>query len=121
MTVLGVIGDVLWILALSIMAGASRMAWGKVGKDIKVPLLWSPAGVTLWRAPRALALTLLPTGAFLINVYLLWGSRRMTGDLTVELIMLGLRATLAAILAMVHLTQVRRALNQLAEEGQIKL
>ena len=121
MNVLGVIGDVLWILALSIMAGASRMAWSKIGKDLRVPLLWSPSGVTLWRAPRGLALTLLPTAAFLISVYLLWGSRQMPGDLTVELIMLGLRATLAAILAVVHLTQVRRALNQLAAEGQIKL
>ena len=121
MNILGVIGDVLWILALSIMAGASRMAWGKIGKAIKVPLLWSPSGATLWRAPRGLALTLLPTVAFLISVYLLWGSRQITSDLTVELIMLGLRATLAAILAVVHLTQVRRALNQLAAEGQIKL
>jgi hypothetical protein len=121
MNIPAVIGDVLWILALSIMAGASRMAWGKIGSNLKVPLLWSPSGATLWRAPRGLALVLLPTFAFLVSVYLLWGSRQVAGDLAVALIMLGLRATLAAILAVVHLTQVRRALNQLAAEGQIKL
>jgi len=120
MNYLGVIGDVLWILALSIMAGASRMAWGKIGKDVKVPMLWSPSGVTVWRAPRAFALIALPLFAFLLSLWLMLGSRK-TMALEPAIMLLCVRATLAAIFAVVHLAQIRRALNQLVEEGQIKL
>ncbi len=120
MDILGVIGDVLWILALSIMAGASRMAWGKIPKGEATPVAWSPKGDTLLRLPRGPALVLLPAGAFAISLYLLVESRQADG-LTMLIIMLGLRATLAAIFAVIHLTQVRRALNQLAEEGKIRL
>ena len=120
MSILGVIGDILWILALSIMAGASRMAWGKIDKAVAVPMVWTMGGATLWRAPRAVALLLLPTAAFLLSLWLMIGSRQNpTGAMAV--ILLGLRATLAAILAMLHLAQVRRGLNQLVEEGQIRL
>ena len=115
----GVIGDVLWLLGLSIMAGASRMAWGKVA-DVLVPVIWSPSGKTLWRAPRAVALASLPTLAFLLSLWLLVESRRPQ-ETQWAIILLCLRALLAAIFAVVHLAQVRRALNQLAEEGQIKL
>ena len=119
MNVLGVIGDVLWLLALSIMAGASRMAWGKV-KDVLTPMVWSPSGKTLWRAPRAVALASVPTFAFLLSLWLLVESRRPQ-ETEWAIILLCVRAILAAIFAVVHLAQVRRALNQLAEEGQIKL
>ncbi|MBO9707190.1 MAG: hypothetical protein J7521_03160 [Caulobacter sp.] len=120
MNVLGVIGDVLWILTLSIMAGASRMAWSKIRKDVKVPMLWSPAGATVWRAPRGVALVLLPVVALLLSLWLLVGSRQPM-DPIVAVMLLCVRAILAAIFATVHLIQVRRALNQLAAEGQIQL
>jgi amino acid transporter len=119
MGVLAVLGDILWLLALSIMGGASRMAWGKV-RDVLVPVLWSPSGKTLWRAPRAVALASLPTIAFLLSLWLLVESRRPI-DLNLAIILLCVRAILAAIFAVVHLTQVRRALNQLITEGQIRL
>ncbi|MBI1683546.1 hypothetical protein [Caulobacter hibisci] len=120
MDIFGVIGDVLWILALSIMAGASRMAWRRIPKGEATPVAWAPKGETLLRLPRGPALVLLPAGAFAISLYLLVESRQAEG-LTLQLTMLGLRATLAAILAVIHLSQVRRALNQLAAEGKIRL
>jgi hypothetical protein len=119
MNFLAVIGDVLWLLALSIMGGASRMAWSRV-KDVLVPVLWSPSGKTVWRAPRAVALASTPTFAFLLSLWLLVESRQPQ-ETEWAIILLCVRATLAAIFAIVHLTQVRRALNQLAAEGQIKL
>ena len=119
MNILGIIGDVLWLLALSIMGGASRMAWGKV-RDVLVPMVWAPSGKTLWRAPRAVALASVPIFAFLLSLWLLVESRRPQ-EANWAIILLCVRAILAAIFAVVHLTQVRRALNQLAEEGQIKL
>jgi hypothetical protein len=119
MGVLAILGDILWILALSIMAGASRVAWAKIGKGIPVPMIWSPAGKTLWRAPRLVALTLLPTAAFLLSLYLLAISREPV-SLTFAVILLGVRATVASVLAMIHLAQVRRGLNQLGAEGRIR-
>jgi hypothetical protein len=83
-------------------------------------LLWSPSGKTLWRAPRAVALASLPTFAFLLSLWLLVESRRPVdaGDRDHPAV----RARHpGGDLRVVHLTQVRRALNQLAEEGQIKL
>jgi hypothetical protein len=77
-------------------------------------------GQTLWRAPRAVALASLPTFAFLLSLWFLFESRQPRA-LEIEIILLCVRAILAAIFAVVHLSQVRRALNQLAEEGQIKL
>ena len=32
------VGDALWIIALSIMASATRMAWGRMTPETKVPL-----------------------------------------------------------------------------------
>lgn len=119
MNIMGVIGDVLWLLSLSIMAGASRMAWSKV-REVLVPVFWAPSGQTLWRAPRAVALASLPTFAFLLSLWLLFQSRQ-PAEPTLAIMLLCVRAILAAIFAVVHLTQVRRALNQLAQEGQIKL
>ena len=119
MGVLSILGDILWILALSMMAGASRMAWGKIGKGLAVPMLWSPAGQTLWRAPRLIALTVLPTAAFLLSLYLLMVSRELP-TLVGAAMLLGVRATVAAVLTMLHLAQVRRGLNQLGAEGRIR-
>jgi hypothetical protein len=121
MTVLGVIGDVLWIFALSLMAGASRMAWRKIPKGVAVPVLWSGSNTTLARAPRLWALATLPIVAFVLSLFLLAGAHAAAAWSVEAVLMFGVRATLAAIFALVHLSQVRRALNQLAEEGQIKL
>ena len=121
MTVPGVIGDVLWIFALSLMAGASRMAWRKIPKGVAVPVLWSGGGTTLARAPRLWALATLPMVAFVLSLFLLAGAHAAPAWSVQAVLLFGVRATLAAIFALVHLSQVRRALNQLAEQGQIKL
>ena len=120
MNILGVIGDVLWILSLSIMAGASRMSWARIGKAVKVPMLWAPSGATVWRTSRGVALTALPIVALVLSLWMMVGSRKPMA-LELAVILLCVRAILAAIFAVVHLTQIRRTLNQLAEEGQITL
>ncbi|MFN3512512.1 MAG: hypothetical protein ACK41C_05680 [Phenylobacterium sp.] len=116
MTLLSIAADVLWILALSIMASTSRMAWRRMSADTRVPLRLHPAPA--WRVRRNLALPLPVLCAFAIGLAFLWG-HRAGSDAVHDVIFFGLRATLAAILALLHLQWLRGALDVLEAEGKL--
>jgi hypothetical protein len=105
--------DVLWILALSIMAGGARAAWNRMDADTRVPMQGN------WRLPRNIALPLPVALAFAFGLALLWGHHRAP-DLAYNVIFFGLRATLAAVLAMLHLQWLKGALETLQAEGALK-
>lgn len=113
MNVLSIAADTLWILALSIMAGGARAAWRRMDADTLVPIQGR------WRLPRNTALVLPVVLAFLLGMALLWG-HRSTGDLAYNVILFGLRATLAAVVAMLHLQWLKGALTTLQAEGKLK-
>ncbi|MBB3892777.1 hypothetical protein GGQ61_003513 [Phenylobacterium haematophilum] len=113
MNVLSIAADTLWIIALSIMAGAARMAWRRMDAEVMVPMIGT------WRLPRNLALVVPVAAAFVVGVVLLWGHRN-AADLSANVIFFGLRATLAAIVAMVHLQWLKGALSTLEAEGSLK-
>ena len=113
MNVLSFAADTLWIIALSIMAGAARMAWRRMDAEVMVPMIGT------WRLPRNLALIVPVAAAFVVGVVLLWGHRN-AADLSANVIFFGLRATLAAIVAMVHLQWLKGALSTLEAEGSLK-
>lgn len=113
MNVLSIAADTLWIIALSIMAGAARMAWRRMDAEVMVPMIGT------WRLPRNLALVVPVVAAFVVGVVLLWGHRN-AADLSANVIFFGLRATLAAIVAMVHLQWLKGALSTLEAEGSLK-
>ena len=112
MSFLSIAADVLWILALSIMAGGARAAWRRMGPDVLVPM----AGA--WRLRRNAALVLPVLLAFAVGLALLWGHRNAT-DLSYDVIFFGLRATVAAVAAMLHLQWLKAALATLEAEGQL--
>lgn len=118
--ILSLVGDVFWIAALALMAGASRWAWSQIKSGAKVPMGWTKTGEPRFRLPRALALIGLIAVAFLIGGYLKVESLspRMGPD-TVIIIFL-VRLTAAPLFAVIHLIQIRRALITLGEEGQLK-
>ena len=64
MLVFTYVGDVLWIIALSIMAGASRDAWKRTTPQTRMPMQFRADGAPLWRARRNSALLTLPIIAF---------------------------------------------------------
>jgi hypothetical protein len=80
-------------------------------------VLWTGLSATR-RLPRWAALLALPVVAFLIGAWLQIQSREPGLDLTGALIVLGVRATLAPLLAVLHLGRVQKALAILeAEDG----
>lgn len=110
---LSIAADVLWILSLSIMAGGARAAWRRMDAETRVPMQGS------WRLPRNVALPLPVVLAFMLGLVLLWGHRSAT-DLSYSVIFFGLRATLAAVVAMIHLQWLKGALETLQAEGALK-
>jgi len=117
MTLLSIAADILWIVALSIMASASLTAWRRMDADTKVPMQGDPRKAL--RLKRDLALGLPMALAFLFGAALLWGHRSVT-EITYDVIFFGLRATLAAVIAIMHLQWLRGALAALEAEGALK-
>ena len=107
------LGDALWILALSIMFGASRSAWRRIPPGVKPPVL----GV---RLPRGLAVWALPGSAFLLSLWALLYSRDWAEDADLAFILFGVRAVSASLLALLHLTWLGGAMTTLQREGQLK-
>ena len=90
------IGDAIWVIALTIMFSASTQASNRTAGDSHLPVL----GANL---PRTLALWALPGGAFAISLWFAYTAR--TTDLSADaaLILLGVRALSASLLALLHL------------------
>ncbi len=89
-------GDALWVVALSIMFSASTKASSRTAGEAKVPMLGTPM-------PRTLALWSLPGGAFAISLWMAFHARTADLDGDAAFILFGLRATLASVLALIHL------------------
>lgn len=115
---MSLIVDGLWIAVLSIMAGASRQAWRLILPDAQVPIAFDKAGQPKARTNKAIALLALPVvGAVLWIVLMALGRRFGPNEAMVSL---GLRALFAPIFALVHLSQLRRAMKALDDEGQLR-
>ncbi|WP_411286595.1 hypothetical protein [Phenylobacterium sp.] len=111
MTVLTITADVLWILALAIMAGASRQAWKRTPTGVRPPLM-------NWRVSRAVAFWALPAAAFAASLWLLW-VHRMAGPAE-TLLVFGVRAASASLFALLHLRWVGAAMRRLEAEGALR-
>jgi hypothetical protein len=102
MVFLSYAGDALWVVALTIMFAASRRAWGETAGRDKVAFLGG-------QAPRAIALWLLPAASFAASLWLVLRAREAAGDMAV--IVFGVRAVSAALLALLHLRWLEQALK----------
>jgi hypothetical protein len=107
------VGDALWVLALSIMFGASRQAWRRIPPGVKPPLMGA-------RLPRGLALWALPGAAFLLSLWFALTARTWSEDPDAAFILFGVRAVSASLLALLHLRWLGASLRTLQREGQLK-
>lgn len=117
---LGIVGDALWIVSLSIMASASHKAWARVPAETKMPLQFARDGRAMMRVPRHIALLLIPGVAFLLSLVLLWQNREIPPGTPDALVLFGIRATLAGLFALYHLRWLQAAMTQLDQEGALK-
>jgi hypothetical protein len=114
MNLLNVVGDALWIVSLSIQAAASRAAWGRIAPGTPTPLVLG------LRAPRAVALCLVPAIAFVVGAGLLVLYRDAAPWSDEAWLLFGVRATAAALFALAHLRWLTGALATLGREGALK-
>ena len=77
-------------------------------------------GKPTWRAKRNFALCLFPTVAFLVGLLLVVFNRNLGASPDQAMILFGVRAAVAPLLAVVHLRWLKEALAVLADEGQLR-
>jgi hypothetical protein len=95
-------GDALWVVALTVVFAASRAAWRQTQGRSSLPFLGG-------QARREVALWLLPAASFAAS---LWLALRARGaDDEAALIVFGVRAVSAPLLALLHLRWVARSLR----------
>ena len=96
------VGDALWVLALSIMFAASRHARRQTEGRARLRFLGG-------EAPRAVALWMLPTASFVASLWLALQARSVAED--TALLLVGVRAASASLLALLHLRWLAEALR----------
>lgn len=115
---LSIAGDVFWILALAIACSMSWAAQKRVPKDLSIPVAFRDEEV-LVRAPRLVALWLVPVVAMALGGWLKVESRALDLSVNDAWLWLGVRVTIAPLIAVLHLTQVRKGLEALDREGRL--
>jgi hypothetical protein len=118
LTVLTYLGDAVWILALSLMAGASRQAWSRMDAETLVPL--QPGAPKGPRLRRNIALSAAPAVAFLASLFLVAGVRSLSLTPDMALVLFGVRIVLAALATLAHLGWLRAVMAQLKAEGALR-
>ena len=100
--VLTYIGDALWVAALAIMFSASREAWRRTrpGEKLRLPIGEVGRGLGVWALPFA---------AFAFSLWLALEAREEQGDAI--LIVFGVRAVAASLLALLHLRWLQAVLK----------
>ena len=116
---LSIIGDAFWIMGLALMCSLSWSAWKRVPAGTQVPVAWK-GGAATTRVHRLAALWLVPALAIAAGIWLKFESRAPGLDAQGALIALGVRLTLALLMAVLHMSQIRRALLTIEAEGQLK-
>jgi hypothetical protein len=118
--VLGYAADALWILALAIMATASRQAWGRIPSDAVVPVVTAPDGSTALGAGRLAALSAVPVLAFAVGAALMVARIWADQNALAALALFFVRTTLAALFAVAHLRWLRTLLDRMQKARTLR-
>jgi len=120
LSVISILGDAVWIVAMAMIASATRAAWARMAADAQLPMQWSADRKPTWRAgkPLALAVTL---GVPLVFGLVLSGLARSPGLAADQLTILFLvRVATAPLFILGHMLWMRAALRTLEAEGALK-
>ena len=118
-TAFRVIGDGLSIAAMAIIASTALGAFKRIPKGVAVPMQWGFDGKATWRAPRTAGLLLIP----LISIAVIFAFTLSGATFRVQgaeaMMLLCVRASLAARLALGQLLHLRFAIKTLQDEGRL--
>ena len=117
---LSLLGDALWIIALSIMASATLAARRRIDPETRAPLQFALSGRPTFRLKRDLALMAIPGAAFILGLALVAFNRNAAANMEQAVILFGVRATAAALITIGHLRWLKAALDLLESEGALK-
>ncbi|MBR7617982.1 hypothetical protein JKL49_01160 [Phenylobacterium sp. 20VBR1] len=117
---LSLVGDALWIIAMSIMASATLAAWRRIDPETRVPLQFALSGAPTFRLKRNIALLLIPAAAFVLGLGLVAFNRNAAANMEQAVILFGVRATAAALITIGHLRWLKAAMDLLQSEGALK-
>ena len=117
---LAIIGDAVWIMTLSLIAGASRTVWAKIPAGAAVPMQFTLKRKPLWRAPKPVALVFTPVLVTVIGLAFGYAARVAPPYGGMPLIIFAVRMALGPPFVMAHLLHLRLALETLDGEGKLK-
>lgn len=121
LSVLSILGDAFWIVAMAMIASATRGAWKGLPADARLPMQWGVMSRNpTWRARKPLALALTVGIPFVFGLILSAVARdpQLAPD---ERLMLFLaRTATAPLFVLVHMLWLRAALRTLDAEGALK-
>ncbi len=115
---LSLAGDVFWILCLAVMTSVTWAAQKRIPAGTSVPVAWRGQAV-LVRAPKLPALWLVLALAMALGAGLKFESQALDQTEAGAMVLLGVRMTLAPLLAVLQMSQIRRGLESLDAEGQL--
>jgi hypothetical protein len=119
LNLLSIIGDAIWIVAMSMIASATRAGWARLTPDARLPMQWGLNGQPTWRAAKTSALAIV-VGVPLAFGLVLSGLARTGLAPEQQLILLLVRVATAPLFILAHMLWMRAALRTLASEGALK-
>lgn len=119
LTALHFVADGLWILAMALIASASRGALKRVPADARMPMQWGKDGKPSWRLARNVALGATFGLPLVVGLVLSALSRLAAHDAQSAVMLFLMRTLLAGLFAVVCLTWLRASLRTLEDEGVV--
>jgi uncharacterized membrane protein len=116
---LRIIGDGLSIAALAIIASTAQMAWKRIPKDARIPMQWGADGKPTWRTSKTVGLLAVPVLAIVILLSFTLTQLTFTVEGPGAVIVLCVRAILAAALALSQLVHLRKVMETLGDGGEL--
>ena len=119
-SVFSIVGDAIWIVAMSLIASGSQAFWRRLPADVLVPLKWSPKQKPLWRARRPIAFAATVGAPLALGLILSAAARSPANTPPDVLLVLLVRIFTGPLCVLIHYAWMRAAAETLDAEGALK-
>jgi hypothetical protein len=119
-SLLSIVGDAMWILAMATIASGSQRFWKQLPADVRVPMQWSLKRAPAWRAGRPLAFGLAVGAPLVLGLALSAAVRDPSNTPSEVLLLFLMRAFTAPLCVLIHHGWIRAATATLEAEGALK-